>query len=134
MVGLPFSGGSLYSLRLALFEIMAMALLHRAGMSSRLDGSGSCRTSLACVWVCLVCWGSVVVGVLVFGLGSMFLAVFLSRVMRSSCLASDFVMVGVVLCLCLLEVVEPLAISFGLGCGIRQWLPPAVLPLCQFRR
>jgi hypothetical protein len=47
------------SLRLALFMIMAMALLHKDGMSSRLGGSGSCRTSLACVRVCLVCWGSV---------------------------------------------------------------------------
>ena len=34
------------------------------------------------------------VGVLVFGLGSMLLAVFLSRVMRFRCLVSDFVMGG----------------------------------------
>ena len=82
------------SLRLALFMTMAMTLLHKDGMSSRLGGYGSCRTSLACVRVCLVCWGSVVVGVLVFGLRSMFFAVFLSRVMRFSCLVSDLVIRG----------------------------------------
>ena len=81
-------------MRLALLMIMAMALLHRAGISSMLGGSGSCSTSLACVWICLVCWGSVAVGVLVFGLGSMFLAVFLSRVMRFSCLVYNCVMGG----------------------------------------
>jgi hypothetical protein len=79
-------------LRMALFMIVAMALLHKAGMSSRLGGSGSCSTLLACVWVCLVYWGSVVDGVLVYGLGSIRLAVFLSRVIRFNCLASDFVM------------------------------------------
>ena len=36
--------------------------------------------------------GSVVVDVLVFGLGSMLLAVFLSRVIRFNCFVSDFVM------------------------------------------
>ena len=41
-----------------------------------------------------MCWGSVVVGVFVFGLGSMFFAVFRSRVMRFSCPVSDFVMGG----------------------------------------
>ena len=82
------------SLRLALFMIVAMALMHRAGMSSRLGGSGSCRNLPACVRVCLVCWESVVVGVLVFGLGSMFLAVFLSGVMCFSCLVSDLAMDG----------------------------------------
>ena len=79
---------------LALFMITAMALWHRAGMSSSLGGSGSFRTSLACVRVCMVCAELVVVGVSVFGLGSMLLAVFLSRVMRLSCLVSDFVMGG----------------------------------------
>ncbi len=74
--------------------ITAMALWHRAGMSSSLGGSGSFRTSLACVRVCMVCAELIVVGVSVFGLGSMLLAVFLSRVMRLSCLASDFVMGG----------------------------------------
>ena len=39
-------------------------------------------------------WGSVVVGVLVFVLGSMRLAVFLSRVIRFSCIVSNFVMGG----------------------------------------
>ncbi len=57
-------------MRLALFMIMAIALLHKAVMSSRLGGSGSCSTSLACVWVCFVCCGSVAVVALVFGLGS----------------------------------------------------------------
>ena len=82
-------------MRLALLMIVAIALLHKTGMSSRLDGSGSCSTSLACVWACLVCCGSVVVVACVFGLGSMFLAGFLSRVMRfSRCLVSDYVMEG----------------------------------------
>ncbi len=79
---------------LALFMITAMALWHRAGMSSSLGQSGSFRTSLACVRVCMMCVELVVVGVLVFGLGSMIFAVFLSRVMRLSCLVSDFVMEG----------------------------------------
>ena len=74
--------------------IVAMALLHKAGMSFRLGGSGSCSTSMACVWVCLMCCGSVVVGVWFFGLGIVFFAVFLSRVIRFSCLVSDFVMGG----------------------------------------
>ena len=75
-------------MRLALFMIVDTALLHKAGMSSRLGGSGSCSTLLTC----LVYWGSVVDSVLVFGLGSMRLAVFLRRVMRFNCLVSDFVM------------------------------------------
>ena len=79
-------------MRLALFMTMAMTLLHKDGMSSRLRGLGSCSTSLACVWVYLVYWGLVVVGVIFFALGSMRLAVFLSRVIRFSCLVSDFVM------------------------------------------
>ena len=72
--------------------IVAMALFHKAGMFSRLGESGSCSTSLACVWVYLVCWGSIVGGVLVFGLGSIRLAVLLSRVIRFNCLVFDFVM------------------------------------------
>ena len=79
-------------MRLVLLIIVAMALLHRDEISSSLGGSWSCSTSLACVWDRLVCWGSVVVGVIVLGLGSMLLAVFLSRVMRFSCLVSDFAM------------------------------------------
>ena len=93
-------------MRLALFMIVAMALLHKAGMSSRLGGSERCSTSLSCVWVCLVYWESVVVRVLVFGLGSMRLAVFLSRVIRFSCLVYDFVMGGVVLWSYCLWIVE----------------------------
>ena len=81
-------------MRLALFLIVAMALLHNVGMPSRLGQSGSCSTSLACVLVCLVGCGLVVVGVLVFGSASMFLAVFLSRVSHFCCLVSDFVMEG----------------------------------------
>ena len=42
----------------------------------------------------MVCGESDVIGVLVFGLGSMPLALFLSRVMRFSCLVSNFVMGG----------------------------------------
>ena len=68
--------------------------MQRARIFSSLDGSGSCSTSLACVWVRLVCWGSVVVGVLVLFLGSMLLAVFLRSVTRCSCLVSDFVTGG----------------------------------------
>ena len=77
---------------MALFIIVAMALMHKDGIPSRLGGFGRCSTSVACVWVCLVYWGLVVVGVFVFGLGSMRLAVFLSRAIRFSCLVSDFVM------------------------------------------
>ena len=47
---------------------------------------------MACVWVCVVLVVSIVVGASVFGLGSMFCAVFLSRVIRLSCRVSDFVM------------------------------------------
>ena len=81
-------------MRLALFMLTAIALLHIAEMSSILGGSGSCRTSLACVWLCLVLLRSEVSGVLVFALGSMFLAMFLTRVLRFSCLVSDFVIEG----------------------------------------
>ena len=56
-------------------------------------------------------------GVSVLGLGSMFFAVFLSLVMRLSCLVSDFVMGGVVSFLYLLRVVGSWARSFGLGGG-----------------
>ena len=41
-----------------------------------------------------MCCGSVAVIALVFYLGSRFLAVFLRRVMRFSCIVSDFVMGG----------------------------------------
>ena len=41
-----------------------------------------------------MCWGSVAVVAFVFGLGSQFFAVFLSRVRRFSCLVSDIVMGG----------------------------------------
>jgi hypothetical protein len=44
--------------------------LHSAGMSSKLGRPGSCSTLLACACVCLVCWGSVVYGVLVLGWGA----------------------------------------------------------------
>ncbi len=74
--------------------ILAIALLRNTGMSSRLGGSGSWSTMLAYVWVCLVCCGSVACVAVVFGLGSRFLAVFLRRVMRFSCLVSDFVIGG----------------------------------------
>ena len=80
------------NLRLALFMIVSIALLHNAGMSSRVGGSGSCSTVLACVWVYLACRELVSVVAFVFGLGSMFLAVFLSRMIRFSCILSDFVM------------------------------------------
>ena len=79
---------------LALFMIVAMALLHKAGMSSGLGKSESWSTLLACVWVFLVCWGSVVGCLLVFRMESIRLAVLLSRVMRFSCLISYFVMEG----------------------------------------
>ena len=80
------------SLWFALFIMAAMVLWQRAGISSSSGGLGSCWTSLACVRVCVVLWGLVAFGVSVFGLGSMFFAVFLSLVMRLSCLVSDFVM------------------------------------------
>ena len=82
-------------MRLALFMMVAIALLHKAGMFSRLGGSGIYSTSLAFVCVLFVCCGPVAVVALIFGLGSKFLAVFLSRVMRFICLVSDFVMGGV---------------------------------------
>ena len=80
------------SLRFALLMIEAMALLHRTGMSSSLAESGRWSTLVAFVCVSLVCWGSVVGALLVSGLESMHLAMFLSRVMRFSCLVSAIVM------------------------------------------
>ena len=79
---------------LVLFMIKTMALWHRAWRSSSLGGYRRFKTSLAYVRVYMVCAEMVVVGVSVFGLGSMLLAVFLSRMMRLSCLASDFVTGG----------------------------------------
>ena len=111
------------SLRFALFMITDMALWRRDGISSSSGGSGSCSISVACVRVCVVRVESFVIGVSVFFLGSKLLAVFLSRVMRFSCLVSDFVMGGVVLCSYLLGVGGPLAISFGLGAGSYRWSP-----------
>ena len=87
---------------------------------------------MACVRVCVVLVVSIVVGASVFGLGSMFFAVFLSRVIRLSCLVSDFVMGGVVLCLYRFEVVGLLAILSGLGGGRYLWFPPPFLQLCLF--
>ena len=80
------------SLRFALFIMAAVALWHSAEISSSSGGSGSCRTSLAYVHVCVSVLGLDVIGVSVVGLGGMMLAVFLSLVMRLSCLVSDFVM------------------------------------------
>ncbi len=51
----------------------------------------SCSIFVACVRVCVVCDVLIVVVASVFDLGSMFLAVFLSRVIRLSCLVTDFV-------------------------------------------
>jgi hypothetical protein len=65
--------------------------------TSGCGGSASWSTSVACVRVCVVRVVSVAFGLLALGLGSMFLAVFLSLVIRRSCLVSDFVMGGVVL-------------------------------------
>jgi hypothetical protein len=104
-------------LRFALFTMAVVALLQRAGISSNSGGLGSYKTSLACVRVCVVFLELVAFGVSVLGLGSMFFDVFLNLVMRLSCLMSDFVMGGVVLCLHLLRVVGSWARSFGLGGG-----------------
>ncbi len=51
----------------------------------------------------------------VFGLGRRFLAMFRSFEMHLSCLVSDFVMGGVIWCLCDFVMVVSLAISFGQG-------------------
>ena len=74
--------------------IAAIALWQRVGISWSSGGSESCNIFVACVWVCVVLVVSVVFGVSVFGLGSMFCVVFLSRVIRLSCRVSDFVMGG----------------------------------------
>ena len=75
--------------------IAAMALWQRVGISLSSGGSGI----VACVWVCVVRVVPVLVGASVHDFGSMFLAVFRSLVSRRSCLVSDFVMGGVILCL-----------------------------------
>ena len=87
---------------------------------------------MACVWVFVVLVVSVVIGASVFGLGSMFCAVFLSRVIRLSCRVSDFVMGGVILYLRQFEVVGIVAILFGLGGGRYLWLPSPFWLLCLF--
>ncbi len=87
---------------------------------------------MACVRACVVRVVLTVTGASVFGMGSMLLAVFLSRVIRLSCLVSNFVMGGVVLCLYRFEVVELLAILSGLGGGRYLWFPPQFLPLYLF--
>ncbi len=74
--------------------ITAIDVWQRAGISLSSGGSGSCSTSMACVRVCVVRVASIVIEVSVFGLGSMLLTVFLSRVMRLSCRVSDLVMGG----------------------------------------
>ena len=112
--------------------ITAIAVWQRVGISWSSGGSECCNILVACVRVCVVRVVSVVVGSSIFGLGSMFLAVFLSRVIRLSCLVSDFVMGGVVLRLYQFEVVGLLAILFGLGGGRCLWFPPPFLPLCLF--
>ncbi len=113
--------------------ITAIALWHRAGISSRSGGSGSCSTLVACVRVCVVRVVSIMIGVLVFGLGSMLLAVFLCRVVHFICLVSDFAIGGVVLC-SYHFVVGPLAISFGQGGDSYRWILLPFLPLCLFGR
>ncbi len=121
-------------MQFALFTITAMALWHRAGISSSSDGLGSCRTSLACVRVCVVLLGFIAIGVSVFGLGSMLFTVFLSLVMRLSFLVSDFVMGGLVLCFYLLGDVGSLTKSFGLGGDSCLYSPLPILLLCRFGR
>ncbi len=82
------------SLRFALFMIVAIALWHSVGISCSSGVFGSCSISVACVRVCVVRVASFVVKASVFVLGIMMLAVFLSLVMRLSCLVSDLVMGG----------------------------------------
>ncbi len=82
------------SFRLALAMIAAIALWQSVGMSCNSGGLESCNILVACVRVCVLRVVSDVVGVSVFGLGSMFFAVFLSRVIRFSCRVSDFVIGG----------------------------------------
>ena len=112
------------SFRFALFMIATIALWQRVGISWSSGGAESCSIFVACVWVCAVCVVSSVGGVSGFGLGSMFLAVFLSLVIRRSCLVSDFVMGGVILWLYLFVVAGLLAILFWLGCGRYLRSPP----------
>ena len=85
----------------------AVALWKRTGISSSSGGLGSCRTSLVCVRVCVGLAGD---GVSVFGMESMCFTVFLSLVMRLSCLVYDFVMGGC----------SFVFVSFGGGCVIGQ--------------
>ncbi len=84
----------LVSLRLALLMIEAMALWHNAGMSSSLGVYVSCSNSLAFICVCIIRFGSLIGGVACVGFGSIFFVVFLSLVIRLSCLVSDLVMGG----------------------------------------
>ncbi len=87
---------------------------------------------MSCVWVFVVLVGSVVIGASIFGLGSMFCAVFLSRVIRLSCRVSDFVMGGVILYLHQSEVFGLMAILFGLGGGRYLWFTSPFWLLCLF--
>ena len=104
------------SLRLALLIIVAMALWHRAKMSSSLGESFSWSTSVDFVRVYVVCWGSTDDGLFVFRLGSIRLAVFLSRGLRFS----HLVMGGC--SLVMVSLVEGWAIGHicVLGNGIRR--------------
>ena len=74
--------------------ISAMALWQSVGIFRSSGGSVSCNICVACVWVFVVLVVSVVIGASIFGLGSMFCAVFLSRAIRISCRVSDFEMGG----------------------------------------
>jgi len=87
-------------------------------------------------FVCGLVWcvGSVVNGVLVFGLGSICLAVFPSRVMRFSCLVSDFVMGG-----CSFKFVSLVGgRAIGHVVWASWWYPPmaftTIFSLCRFDR
>ena len=74
--------------------IAAIAVWQRVGISWSSGGSEICNILVACVRVLVFRAGSVVVDASVPGLGSIFFAVFLSLVIRLSCLVSDFVMGG----------------------------------------
>ena len=80
----------------------------------------------------MVLVGSVVVGASIFGLGSMFCAVFLSRVIRFSCRVSDFVMGGVMCYLHQFWVGVLMAIFFGLSGDRYLWFPSPFWLLCLF--
>ena len=56
-------------MRFALFMITAMALWHRAGISSSSGGSGNCSSLVACVRICVVCVESFLIDVLVLWFG-----------------------------------------------------------------